>query len=418
MYRKSSLTAGSPFSWYSWVISNQAWGLYKHSDALPQEGSTTIPGGSRFLIEMGTNLKNYMKWILYCTTCIVNNKIYYGVHKTENPEVFDGYIGCGIRINSPSSYMNPTTPLQAAVKKYGTAKFKRQVVKIFDNAEAAYQMEAQIVDDAFIKRHDTYNAHIGGCGGSSYFRKVYQYNMNGMYQREWDTLLEASDFYEVSDTAIRNSCDLGYCCKGFYWSFEKLKSIDVSNKIVNKGTPCYKYDATTLKFIEGYDTFSIAANANGIRLMVLERAVKGGYKCGNYFYSSVLMDEFIPHAKVTLKGKSLYIYSLEGEYITTLNSPSEICEFFKIKSTNPVTVAIRTGRQYKDFQFSFEKVDRLPPMINKRNINKRIGQYTMDGVLIKEWDSITAAQNEYGKGISKVLRGQQSHCKHFLWKYL
>lgn len=45
-------------------------------------------------MEMGNNSHDF-KWIVYCTTCIVNNKIYIGVHKTKTPDVFDGYIGGG-----------------------------------------------------------------------------------------------------------------------------------------------------------------------------------------------------------------------------------------------------------------------------------------------------------------------------------
>ena len=70
--------------------------------------------------------------------------------------------------------MDPTTPFQAAVKKYGTSYFKRTTVKVFDDAKSAYDLESIIVDKDFIKRTDVYNAHIGGCGGASYFRKIYQ----------------------------------------------------------------------------------------------------------------------------------------------------------------------------------------------------------------------------------------------------
>lgn len=36
--------------------------------------------------------------------------------KTKNPEIFDQYLGYGIRVNSPSSYTNPKAPLQFVVK--------------------------------------------------------------------------------------------------------------------------------------------------------------------------------------------------------------------------------------------------------------------------------------------------------------
>ena len=42
-----------------------------------------------------------MKYIVYLTTNLKSqidgiNRIYVGVHGTENPNIFDGYIGCGI----------------------------------------------------------------------------------------------------------------------------------------------------------------------------------------------------------------------------------------------------------------------------------------------------------------------------------
>ena len=37
-----------------------------------------------------------MKYIVYKTTCQVNGKCYIGKHQTENPDIFDGYLGNSI----------------------------------------------------------------------------------------------------------------------------------------------------------------------------------------------------------------------------------------------------------------------------------------------------------------------------------
>ena len=52
-----------------------------------------------------------MKYIVYQTVNKVNNKIYIGVHGTYKDD-FDGYIGCGVDIFRPATYLNPKTPFQ------------------------------------------------------------------------------------------------------------------------------------------------------------------------------------------------------------------------------------------------------------------------------------------------------------------
>ena len=356
-----------------------------------------------------------MKWILYCTTCIVNNKIYVGVHKTENPNIFDGYIGCGVKITIPSSYMHPTTPFQSAVKKYGTKNFKRAVLKIFDDEISAYRLESEIVTKEFINRKDVYNAHLGGLGGGI-LKKVFQFSLEGEYLKEWDSLKDASDFYSVSSTSIGNGVKFKTSSQGYYWSFEQ--KIDISEYSNNIGTKCYKYDGDTLKYIESYNSLPNAAKINNIRLMVLERGVKGGYKIGNFYYSTTLSDFFEPISKVSLKNKPLYVYSLAGEFIIELQGSSEICNFFQIKSTSSITTAIRTKRQYKSYQLSLEKVDKLDPISDKKNKSYKIGKYSLTGDLLETFDSITQAREKYGSGVTRVLKGQQTHCKNFIFKKL
>lgn len=48
-----------------------------------------------------------MKYIVYKTTCLVNNKIYVGVHQTYNPDIFDGYLGRGLYKTHNKYIKNP-----------------------------------------------------------------------------------------------------------------------------------------------------------------------------------------------------------------------------------------------------------------------------------------------------------------------
>jgi hypothetical protein len=149
----------------------------------------------------------------------------------------------------------------------------------------------------------------------------------------------------------------------------------------------------------------------------IQRAIKGGYCVEDIYYSDQLLDEYIKISKISLRNKNIYIYSLNGEYITTLKNGKEICKFFKVKSTSSITTAIRTGRQYKNYQISLEYKEKLSPLEDKRNHPKIVLQYTLEGELVDEFDSITKAIEIYGTGVQRVLKGQQKQCKGFIFKY-
>ncbi len=55
----------------------------------------------------------------------------------------------------------------------------------------------------------------------------------------------------------------------------------------------------------------------------------------------------------------------------------------------------------------------------KQFYKRKIGQYTIDDKLVKEFNSISEAMNETGiKTIKKVLYGKQKTSGGFIWKYL
>lgn len=97
---------------------------------------------------------------LYRVTNLLNNKIYVGVHRTDN--VDDGYMGSGKAISAAIS---------AAIKKYGVENFSKEIIGIFDTYDDALDAEAEIVTEEFVLRTDTYNLKIGGRGGFDHINK-------------------------------------------------------------------------------------------------------------------------------------------------------------------------------------------------------------------------------------------------------
>lgn len=253
-----------------------------------------------------------MIWIVYLTTNTINQKIYIGVHKTASLD-FDGYIGCGVDIYDSNSYKNPKTHFQYAVKKYGTAAFERTILKSFDNEIDALYLEAQLVNDEFIKRPDTYNMERGGGKISKPLnsKEVHMYDKNGKYIQSFLSLSDASRFiYGHPRFAgnISRACLTGCFCKQYQMSKVKYP------------------------FMKDYET----------------------YKKGRY---------------------SKMIKTISEKY-----------------TDNPVT--------------QFTKA-------------RKVGQYTLDGELVKVWDSQTQCC-KVGKftNVQAVLEGKRTKCKGFTFKWI
>jgi hypothetical protein len=94
-----------------------------------------------------------MFYTVYKTTNLINGKFYVGVHKTDNPH--DEYLGSG-------------KLLRSAIEKHGVSNFKKEVLFIFDNPEAMFAKEAEIVTAEFLAENNTYNLKAGGFGGWDY----------------------------------------------------------------------------------------------------------------------------------------------------------------------------------------------------------------------------------------------------------
>lgn len=96
-------------------------------------------------------------YTVYKTCNVITEEYYIGVHKTKNPN--DSYFGSGLRI-------------KRSVAKYGKENFTKQVLFMFDDKQAAFSKEVELVD-----KHKTdilcLNLAAGSQGGALFTGKTH-----------------------------------------------------------------------------------------------------------------------------------------------------------------------------------------------------------------------------------------------------
>lgn len=360
-----------------------------------------------------------MKYIVYCTTNKVNNYIYIGVHKTENPNVFDYYYGCGVWKNDKKTYIHPKTKFQYAIKEYGFSNFIRNTIKVFDNSEDAYFLEAELVDEEFLKRPDVYNMVLGGRGGSDAEAiKTYQYDENGNFIKEYCSINYAARAMNRNMKTIWRAIKWKIKAAGYFWATVKYEKLDLTNyktENISQGIPLYQYSDNG-EFECCYDSITTAAKLLNVNKSNLQVSIKVGTKCNNHYFSTVYSPNFAISKTEKIKITKVYQYDLTGNFIQEWSSALQARK--QLGFTSDIYKAIKLGRTAGGFQWSLEKLDSIAPVKPKSGKSRPIGKYDLNGNLIKTYPTAKTAKDENGGGVGDVLRGRYKTHKGYIYKYL
>ena len=352
------------------------------------------------------------KYIVYKTTCLINNKIYIGVHKTENPDIFDGYLGRGFIIGDNKYLKNPIAPLHYAIRKYGYENFNRETLFIYEDEDSAYTKEAEIVDFDFIQRDDTYNVALGGKGRPRPAKKVYKFDLEGNLIEEFESALSAAKSIKTRVTSIYNAIRDNGSLFNALWSYKN--TIDISQFNFRTSNHYYLYDSDGY-FCNDFETakecieFLNTGNAN------LSRAVMSKIKINGFFISTEYYEKL--QIVVTKLSGKLNRYTPDGKYIDSFNTINEAKQKLGLKLSS-ISQAIKLNRICNGFRWT--RTDNPSDIIDVPEIKNKKRKVVMkdeSGEIIKVFESTAEAERQY-PGCGNALKSPNRKSHGYKFEYL
>lgn len=363
------------------------------------------------LIEMENNSQ---KSIVYITINTKNNKIYVGVHITEDPYKFDNYYGCGITGTSSYWFKHPKYPFQKACKKYGLDVFKRYTLYVFDTYEQALLKEREIVNEEFLKRSDVYNVSLGGGGGlvPSTEIEVHQYDLKGNFICSYKSYSDAGRKNKISYMSIISAVkSRGICCNS-YWSETKVSKLNIDTYIKSNKKAVFLYNHTG-KLYKEFPSISDCAKFLEVNVSGVQKALRNNTKCAGYFVSETKCDKLEIKKYTRNTNKPVYQYDKQGNYLREFISLEEVRIFFN-RPMKRLAAHIADASFYEGFYWSYQKVSKLDL---KTSREKQIEQYDLNGNLIKTWKSYRECVKEFSN-LRYVLNGTRASTKGYKFKYV
>lgn len=360
-----------------------------------------------------------MKYIIYITTNQVNGKIYIGLHKTDTPYSFDNYLGCGVYTTSPKSYMNGGTLFQLAVKKYGPKQFKRKTLKVFDTLEEAIKCENHLVNEAFVKRQDTYNMICGGGYPPDLSKEVYQFDLQGNFIKKWKNQIEVTNYYDCYKDAIYESIKNKRSFKDCFWSnSQEIIIEDFRLNITNKFTYQYNKNGLLLNTFESIQECADKLDIDKKRIvnaLALKNLVEDCY----FLPANINVFDVIEWRSTKTCGRKIvYRYTLDGKYDGEFKSLAEAAKEVNLKSQAGISAALKDPKKSSGgYRWSLVKSEEITEVtINKELIPQPVEMFDLQGNFIKQFGTISECVKEFPY-CRRVLRGERKSAHGYIFKY-
>lgn len=358
-----------------------------------------------------------MKYIVYQTINKINNKIYIGVHRTEDPYIFDGYLGHGAYADKPYTYNKAKCHLHNAIQKYGPKNFYRKTLKVFDSSDLAFALEEELVNLDFIKRDDTYNMTVGGYRPPINNKIIYQFDLSGNMIKKWDSVKTIIETFKCNKNRINMCIKDKRSFNNSYWA--EVEFINVEEYRISSREAVFQYNSEG-ELLNSFKNVQEASQKLDLDKQAITSAVFEKHKYSGYYFlhSNDDINEIINNINSRkLRNQTVvYRYLKTGEFDIKYDSLSNAAKDNKT-STGNIIRAIKNESCCSGYKWSYDCAETIPSYSKKELIPTKIAQYDNQNNLIKIWDSVKECQKQF-PACRKVCNGTRKTTGGYIFKYI
>jgi hypothetical protein len=256
---------------------------------------------------------------------------------------------------------------------------------------------------------------------------VLQYGLDGKFIREWESLSIISKTLDVDYNRLIKCCKLkpeSRSVGGYQWRYGEA----VANKVAQ-----YDLDGNFIKEWNTSAEFLRSIGVNPLGNSAIACVCKGLTKTAyGYKWKYVTSETETNHPDIDIYydpskevRKPILEYNLKGEFVREWECADDAANLHNVsvgKIRNIIHGRLpkynKRGYDVKS-QFIYKEGDYIPEKIKPQSGVYKIGQYDLEGNLIKIWNSTTEISKVLGftqKSINAAMRGYAKTCRKFQWK--
>lgn len=316
--------------------------------------------------------------------------------------------------NAMSKYPDFEKEIIEYCSKEQVDELERFYIKKYNSANRLYGYNRDFGGNEHKQLTDDLKKDLSRIHTNLQVTEIEQYSEQGELIKEWTSIKEASNSLKIERTQLSKALH-GHrkTAGGYIWKMKNTYSPYSSR-------PISQYDLKG-NFIRDWSSVKEAEESLNIQNILnslnMRNKTTGGFQW-KYKGSSKEITEYKQNR--VYKGRHVFQYDAEGNFIKEWDSYLQAAKALNIPHQHIMRVLRGERRMTRGFVFKYEyteSIDKYDP--EDKAFIKPVLQYTLDGLFVREWPSISSAEKEMGikSGVGRCCSGKAKTAAGYKWKY-